>query len=57
MCVVVQGEWTAANSGGCLKFPTWGKNQQYAVDVPQDSEVVFCLTQPDSRCVHLPPFD
>ena len=44
-----QGEWTAANSGGCLSFPTWVKNQQYALDLPQDSDVVVCLTQPDSR--------
>jgi PhoPQ-activated pathogenicity-related protein len=45
----VQGEWTADTSGGCFNAPTWVRNQQYALDLTADSEVVINLTQPDAR--------
>ena len=46
---VLQGEWTADTSGGCMNTSGWTRNPQYSLSVSQNTPMFITLAQPDVR--------
>jgi hypothetical protein len=44
-----ESAWTPETAGGCVNSPTWVKNEQYALEVTADTELVVSVMQPDAR--------
>lgn len=53
---VYLGEWDAQTSGGCCNYPSWNKNPQYWLKIPQPTQMFFHLSREDGRMHGRPIF-
>jgi hypothetical protein len=45
----IDSEWKGITAGGCVNFPTWKNNPQFALTLSSASNVMISLTQRDTR--------